>query len=431
MSTKNINNIRIFLSHSTQDKEIASDLCNLLKDALRLDPNRIRCSSIDGYRFSGGCQIDEDIREEVLTAEVLIGLISPASMESVYVLFELGARWGAKKPLIPILSPKTKAREIPGPLSGFNALQCDQPAQLHKLVNEVGQQLGINPVSPEYYQIHVDKLCSFYSSQTNTLETISDNAFTFSDNGHLLAIGAHWDDLLLGCLGTMIKLKRIFSFNVDVVLLCNSYPCGYFGDTQQQINERSKEIYKIICEKENFTDLTPKLPEWIGQYTLHDRSFMDHQPYLLSLLRSINMNTNRPYNLILSPPSADRNPDHALTAEATFSIFRNSINLVLEYDIKRYTENPFVSTLCVGLDDQYQLPNGDKETIAERKINLLQEYCRIAKKPGQMTGEYLIENSEHLFSEEALRARMYVNAQDNGKNKRVKYAEIFHGRLEL
>jgi LmbE family N-acetylglucosaminyl deacetylase len=345
----------------------------------------------------------------------------------------MGARWGNKKPLIAVLSPNTEINVLKGPLSGLTALRLDEPGQIHKLVKDVGQELNEKPAHADAYQVHVNRLCEFSTSQPEVIEPITDSAFTFASGGYLLAIGAHWDDLLLGCLGTMIKLKKIFSFEVDVVVLCNSYPHGYFGEADQEIKKAADDIYKTICAKEGFRDITPNLPALMQErIVVHDRAFREAEDKLKSALKCINnKHPKRPYNLILSPPSGDRNLDHAITAEAAFSIFRKSENLVLEYDVKRYTENLFIPSLCIGLDDEYEMPNGDMTTIAQRKISLLQECCNIAKKQGQIRKEYKIENSEHLFSEEALNARMYVNAQDNGKNKRVKYAEIFHGRIEL
>ncbi len=84
----------IFISHSSNDKEIASNLIDLLITSLRIDPEMIRCTSVEGYKLEGGVNTDEQLRKEIFKSKVLIGIISKESLKSHYVLFELGARWG-------------------------------------------------------------------------------------------------------------------------------------------------------------------------------------------------------------------------------------------------------------------------------------------------------------------------------------------------
>jgi TIR domain-containing protein/GlcNAc-PI de-N-acetylase len=413
---------RVFISHSSKDKEVADLVSRLLRESLSLKMNDVRCSSLNGQRFEGGAEVDNTIRKEVLAAKVLIGLVSAASADSAYVLFEMGARWGSGEKLVPVLLPGTGAEALQGPLSNMNALRLDEASQVHQLIEEVRKCLRKRKPSAQDYEDIVEELRICCSAQT-----ANGGAFTFSDEGYVLAIGAHWDDLLLGALGTMIKLKNVFSFKVDVVVLCSAYAHGYFraNMTRGVVDSRSREILKVICEKEGFNDLTP---ECVKKHHLPDREFRQHESDLTKALEFIRDRDEAPtYTLILSPSARDRNPDHALTAETAFSTFRDSKNLVLEYDIKPYTEDPFLPSVCIGLDDKCPMPNGGSGTIADRKIALLTECCKIAGGGGPCC----IENSRHLFSAEALKARMYVNALDNGKNKKVKYAEIFHGRIEL
>src|SRR5262245_39952333 len=109
----------IFISHSSQDIELAKLLVGLLRAALNVPAKQIRCTSVDGYRLRGGADIDERLRCEILGATVLIGLLSPASADSQYVLFELGARWGAGRPLIPLIAPGFKPDSMRGPITGL------------------------------------------------------------------------------------------------------------------------------------------------------------------------------------------------------------------------------------------------------------------------------------------------------------------------
>ncbi len=92
------------------------------------------------------------LRREVHEAVLFIGLITPHSIHSPYVLFELGARWGAGKTWIPLLASGAGAEHLRGPLSGINALNCSVPAQVHQLVEEAAKHLSVDPSRPSTYQ---------------------------------------------------------------------------------------------------------------------------------------------------------------------------------------------------------------------------------------------------------------------------------------
>lgn len=56
--------------------------------------NRIRCTSVSGYGLPAGAHVDSQLQKEVGEAATLIALMTGVSVESAYVLFEVGARWG-------------------------------------------------------------------------------------------------------------------------------------------------------------------------------------------------------------------------------------------------------------------------------------------------------------------------------------------------
>lgn len=142
----------LFISHSSSDMAIVQALVAFLESALEIQPRQIRCTTLDGYRFEGGVHIDERLRREVHEAAAFIGLISPSSLRSTYVSFELGARWGAGKHLIPLLAPGVDAAIVKPPLSALHALRCDNPAELDQLVEQLAATLEVAARSPAVYQ---------------------------------------------------------------------------------------------------------------------------------------------------------------------------------------------------------------------------------------------------------------------------------------
>lgn len=166
--------IKLFISHSSADAELASHLVELVRNALSLPASAIRCTSVDGYRLPGGADTNEQLRAEVHDAEAFIGIVSTRSMRSTYVLFELGARWGSGRHLIPVLAPGTPSSVMEGPATGINALRADNAAQLHQLVHELGDALQIRPGSPAAYQAVIERLLTLRGSSSSEPPTNAD-----------------------------------------------------------------------------------------------------------------------------------------------------------------------------------------------------------------------------------------------------------------
>lgn len=152
--------VKIFISHSRVDFELAGLLADLFRSALSLSAKEIRCTSVDGYRLPAGANTDEQLRREVLEAPVLVGVLSQASFESAYVLFELGARWGKNAYLAPLLAPGVAGSILRGPISNLNALVSTSAAQVHQLVSDVAAQLAIIPEPPEVFHNLVERITS-------------------------------------------------------------------------------------------------------------------------------------------------------------------------------------------------------------------------------------------------------------------------------
>ena len=169
-SRKKKSSIRIFVSHSSQDVALAKPVVDLLVRSLRLSSEEIRCTSVPGHKLPGGAHTEQQLRKELLEAPVFIGLVTEAGISSIYVLFELGARWGARKHLIPLLGPSVSAEVLQGPLSNINALSCGSPSDLHMLVSQIGDALEVSPENPASYQDALEVVTAAYPSAQLQIE---------------------------------------------------------------------------------------------------------------------------------------------------------------------------------------------------------------------------------------------------------------------
>lgn len=134
--------VSLFISHSSRDKVLVESLIQLLHTAFRLRQEDIRATSVPGYGLPGGSSTDDHLRSELNDAAVVVGLISKESVKSTYVIFELGARWGSRKPMVPLLAPGFDPGQLEGPLRGINCLDASSATHLDQLLKDLSAHLG-------------------------------------------------------------------------------------------------------------------------------------------------------------------------------------------------------------------------------------------------------------------------------------------------
>lgn len=178
----------IFISHSSQDAEIARLLIELIRSALNISADKIRCTSVTGYRLPVGASTDDQLRAEIFDARVFIAIISPNSNNSMYVAFELGARWGNRLPLFPLITNKMGAELLKGPLKNISALNACNRGDLFQLISDLGNELGKEPEQPSVYEGKLDELVNHSLKETlpptnlekpaNTAPGVGENNFS-------------------------------------------------------------------------------------------------------------------------------------------------------------------------------------------------------------------------------------------------------------
>jgi predicted transcriptional regulator len=131
----------IFISHSSRDSELAGKLAKLFQLAFTLPAREIRCTSVAGYKLEVGADTDEVLRQEVKESKLFLALITPTSIRSSYVLFELGGRWCTGLPMFPVLGRGATSRYLEGPLGGFNALNLQHRPEVLQLLEDMERKL--------------------------------------------------------------------------------------------------------------------------------------------------------------------------------------------------------------------------------------------------------------------------------------------------
>jgi hypothetical protein len=132
-----------------------------LSCSLHLRLTDFRCTSVEGAKLRGGDPTEQVLRHEIIETPSFISVITPSALQSHYVLFELGARWGAGKHHIPLLAKGASIDVIKEPLKAINALMLTKEADVFQLVDDVAHQLNAQVQSAGVYRKKVTAVVRF------------------------------------------------------------------------------------------------------------------------------------------------------------------------------------------------------------------------------------------------------------------------------
>ena len=133
----------IFISHSHKDKDVAEALTDLLDANFRVSKGDIRCTSVRTYQLPVGERTSDRLRAEVSHAKVVLGIVTPDTKESSYVMFELGASWGQQIPAWPLLAKGATESDVPTPIRDVNYIQLSDDGECQRLMNDLSDKVAL------------------------------------------------------------------------------------------------------------------------------------------------------------------------------------------------------------------------------------------------------------------------------------------------
>lgn len=136
----------IFVSHKESDNALAKALCEFLRASLDLSSVEIRCSSVPGFQLPFGKTISGQLKDDIGASNAVFVLITRASLQSQWVLFELGAAWALGKVIVPVLGPGLSQSDLPGPLAEYPVVSSDDTnaaARLRDAVAQIAKELSL------------------------------------------------------------------------------------------------------------------------------------------------------------------------------------------------------------------------------------------------------------------------------------------------
>jgi len=197
----------------------------------------------------------------------------------------------------------------------------------------------------------------------------------------VLFLGAHCDDIEIGCGGTLLKL---ISQHPDLRVHWVVFSADPIRATEAQLS--AGLFLKEAAERQvAIRQFRESLFPWEG------RQIKEY----LETLKGISP------DLIFTHYRDDLHQDHAMISHLTWNTFRN--HLILEYEIPKYDGDLGVPNLYVNLD----------ESVCRRKIRHIME-C------------YRSQRNKHWFTEDTFLALMRMRGIESDGGGR--YAEAFYCR---
>jgi hypothetical protein len=162
----------VFVSHASADTDLARAVVTLVEKAIKLRARQIRCTSVPGYKLPVGADANEQLRREVFDARSFVALLTPSSMKSQYVLFELGARWGAARHLAPVLAGGMTVGQLRAPLSSLQSLELYAREGVTQFIEDLAEYLKIQMEPMAAFQGAVDAVIEVASREVSTPDSV-------------------------------------------------------------------------------------------------------------------------------------------------------------------------------------------------------------------------------------------------------------------
>lgn len=110
--------LRVFLSYTSADKAHARRVHRILSQ-------RPNLHVFTTESLSAGENWESKLRDELARCEIFVVVLSPNSVDSKWVLHELGAAWALDKPILPIVTDREVFSRIPLELRGVKPVEIE------------------------------------------------------------------------------------------------------------------------------------------------------------------------------------------------------------------------------------------------------------------------------------------------------------------
>jgi TIR domain len=112
-------NFRVFVSYAKEDSVYADELLSYLSTQPKLDV-------FTTNKISAGEKWRSKIKNALNASDIFLVILSPASVKSSWVLFELGLAWGLDMPIIPVATHPGVISKVPVELNNVQVIDLEK-----------------------------------------------------------------------------------------------------------------------------------------------------------------------------------------------------------------------------------------------------------------------------------------------------------------
>jgi len=206
--------------------------------------------------------------------------------------------------------------------------------------------------------------------------------FSFKDVKNILCLGAHADDIEIGCGATLLKLIRDHD---DLTIWWVVFSAE--GSRSREARASAGAFLKGVSRKKIV------VKQFRGSYFPFDAERIKN--YFEQIGRAFQP------DLVLTHYRQDRHQDHRVLSDLAWNTFRH--HLILEYEIPKYDGDLGIPNVFVRLD----------EALCRKKVEYLHRY-------------FPTQSSKHWFAEETFLGLMRLRGMECASP--THYAEAFHSR---
>lgn len=150
---------RIFLSHSSEDKELAEELAKQIRDFLGFSQREVFVSS-EPEGIDAGADWFQKVSNALESSEAIVVLVTPESMKSNWVWFEIGHFWNKNRDaIIPVHIPSAN---IPHPLNTRQSKSLADEREIKVIFNVLKELFGVG----DYTKINTSSLIALTSGKS-------------------------------------------------------------------------------------------------------------------------------------------------------------------------------------------------------------------------------------------------------------------------
>lgn len=134
---------RVFITHAALDQVLAEKVVDCIRKGLNLSDEAIFCSSVDRHGIPTGAEFVRYIHDKLAGTQLVVPLVSPAYLDSLFCMWELGAAWIQQTAVHPLLVGSITDHDLPLLLKDRQARPISKVG-LNELAARTADIVGVN-----------------------------------------------------------------------------------------------------------------------------------------------------------------------------------------------------------------------------------------------------------------------------------------------